>query len=49
MTTGKLMAGAVVAGLVLIISVIAFFNFTERVPEGKVSVVYSPSGEHKKY
>jgi regulator of protease activity HflC (stomatin/prohibitin superfamily) len=44
MTTGKLMAGAVVAGLVLIISVIAFFNFTERVPEGKVSVVYSPSG-----
>lgn len=44
LTPGKLIAGAILAGTVLIISVIAFFSFTERVPEGKVSVVYSPSG-----
>lgn len=33
--------------LVIIFGLVAFFNFTERVPEGKVAVVYSPSGGAK--
>lgn len=35
-------AGAIV--IALMASLIVFFNFVERVPEGKVAVVYTPSG-----
>lgn len=35
-------ASSLVMGLIILL--VGFLNFTERVPEGKVSVVYSPSG-----
>lgn len=48
LTQGKLITGAVLAGAILIGGIVAFTQFTERVEEGKVSVVYSPSGGAKK-
>lgn len=43
----KLILSAIVGAVILIGGLVAFFNFTERVPEGKVAVVYSPNGGAK--
>jgi len=42
-----LIKGAVLGGALLIGGIVTFTNFVERVPEGKASVVYSPSGGAK--
>jgi regulator of protease activity HflC (stomatin/prohibitin superfamily) len=46
-TPQRLILTGVVAGAVLIGGLVGFAKLTERVPEGKVSVVYSPSGGAK--
>ncbi|MCM3109896.1 prohibitin family protein [Lederbergia lenta] len=40
--------GLIGAGIGVLLLIIGLFTFTERVPEGKVAVVYSPSGGAKK-
>lgn len=40
----KGLVGLISTFFIILVVIIGFFNFVERVPEGKVTVVYSPSG-----